>query len=127
MSTITISQARKMKLKIESLDKLLDIEGSGGVSVPYMGYVEVNLKIPEIPAYDEDALMMVTNDSRYGHMVPFAIRTKHIHAALEVITEKESAKLGESWRSVALPACAAKFCEMEHFNLDSSTRECEST
>ena len=66
MSTITISQARKMKHKIKSLDKLLDIEGSGGISVPYIGYVEVNLKIPEIPAYDEDALMMVMNDSRYG-------------------------------------------------------------
>ena len=34
MSTITINQARKMKLRIESLDKLLDIEGSGGISVP---------------------------------------------------------------------------------------------
>ena len=89
MSTITISQARKMKLKIKSLDYLLDIEGSGGISVLYIGYVEVNFKIPEIPAYDEDALMMVMNDSRYGDMVSFAIGTKHIHAALEVITEKE--------------------------------------
>ena len=78
-----------MKLKIESLDNLLHIEGSGGISIPYIGYVEVNLKIPEIPAYDEDALMMVMNDSRYGDMVPFAIGTKHIHAAQEMITEKE--------------------------------------
>ena len=55
----------------------------------------------------------------YGDMVPFAIGTEHIHAELEVITEKEWAKLGESWRSVALPAHAAKFSEMEHCNLDS--------
>ena len=34
MSTITISQAKNMSLKIHSLDNLLDIEGSGGVSVP---------------------------------------------------------------------------------------------
>ena len=53
-----------MGLKINSLDKLLDIEGSGGISVPYIGYGEVNLKIPKIKAYDEDALMMVMNDSR---------------------------------------------------------------
>ena len=33
---------------------MLDIEGSGGVTVPYIGYVEVNLKIPEIKAYEED-------------------------------------------------------------------------
>ena len=60
--------------------------------------------------------MMVMNDSRYGDMVPFAIGTKHIYAALEMITEKEWAKLGKSLRSVALPACAAKFSEMEHIN-----------
>ena len=63
--------------------------------------------------------MMVMNDSRYGDMVPFAIGTKHIHAALEVITEKEWGKLGESWRSLTLPAFAAKFSEMEYFNLNS--------
>ena len=44
MSTITISQARKMGLKINSLDQVIDIEGSGRISVPYIGYVEVNLK-----------------------------------------------------------------------------------
>ena len=84
MSTITISQARKMKLKIKSWDKLLDIEGSGRISVPCIGYVEVNLKIPEIPAYDEDALIMVMNDSRHRDMVPFAIGTKHIHSQIAV-------------------------------------------
>ena len=31
-----------MKLKIESLDKLLDIEGTGEILVPYIGNVEVN-------------------------------------------------------------------------------------
>ena len=43
------------------------------------------------------------------------IGTKLIHAALEMITEKEWAKLGESWRSVALPTCVVKFSEMEYF------------
>ena len=80
MSTITISQAKRMSLKIHSLDNLLDIEGSGCVSVPYIGYVEVNLKIPEVKAYNEDVLMMVVNDSRYGDIIPFAVGTIHTHA-----------------------------------------------
>ena len=46
MSTITISQAKKMGLKIQNLDSLLDIEGGGGIAIPYVGYVEVNLQIP---------------------------------------------------------------------------------
>ena len=41
MSTITISQAKKMGLKIQSLENMLDIEGGGGIAIPYIGYVEV--------------------------------------------------------------------------------------
>ena len=46
MSAITISQAKKMGFKIQRLENLLHIEGSGGgeVAVTYIGYVEVNLK-----------------------------------------------------------------------------------
>ena len=118
ITTITISQARKMELKIKSLDQFIDIEGSGGISVPYIGYVEANLKISEIKAYEKDLLMMVMNDSRYGDQVPFAIATKHTQAALEVITKKEWAELGESWRCAPLPACTAKVSEIEYFNLN---------
>ena len=31
-----------------------------------MGYVEVNLKIPEIKAFNEDVLMLVIEDSAYA-------------------------------------------------------------
>ena len=83
MSTITIIQAKKMGLKIQISDNLLDIEGSGGVTVAYIGYVEVNLQIPEIQAYNED-ILMVMHDSMYGrygsichcnHTYPCCIRS----------------------------------------------------
>ena len=44
MSTITISQAKKMGLKIQSLESMIDIGGGGGIAIPYIGYVEVNLQ-----------------------------------------------------------------------------------
>ena len=97
-----------MNLEIHSLDNLLDKEGSGGVSVSYIGYVEVNFKIPEVKAHKEDVLMMVMNDSRYGDIIPFVIGTIHTHAALEVITDNEWKKLSLAWKSAALPAYAAK-------------------
>ena len=40
-----------MGLKIQSLENMLDIEGGGGIAIPYIGYVEVNLQIPEIKNY----------------------------------------------------------------------------
>ena len=85
MSTITISKAKKMGLRIQNLDGLLDIKGGGGIAIPYIGYEEVNLQIPEIKNYNEDVFILVMNDSRYGQKVPFAIGTVHIHAALDVV------------------------------------------
>ena len=32
-----------MGLRIQDLDGLLDIKGGGGIAIPYIGYVEVNL------------------------------------------------------------------------------------
>ena len=108
MSTITISQAKKMGLKIQNLENMLDIEGGGGIAIPYIGYVEVQLQIPEIKNYKENALMMVMNDSRYGEKVPFTIGTIHIHAALKKMTKDEWKNMTLSWQSVALPALLPK-------------------
>ena len=119
MSTITISQAKKIGLKMQNLDSLLDIEGGGGIAIPYIGYVEVNMQIPEIKNYNEDALLMVMNDSKYGHKVPFAIGTTHIHAALKVMREEEWDNITFPWQSVALPACTSKASGMGDFSLNS--------
>ena len=127
MSTITISQAKKMGLKIQNLDSLLDIVGGGGIAITYIGYVEVNLQIPKIKNYNEDALLMVMNDSKYGHKVPFAIGTTHIHAALKVMTEEEWDNITFPWQSVALPACTSKASGMGDFSLNSMRGACQST
>ena len=106
MLTITISQAKKMGLKIQSLESMLDIEGGGGIAIPYIGYVEVQLQIPDIKNYKEDALMMVMNDSRYGKKVPFAIGTIHIHAALKKMTKDEWKNYDSIWAECS----SASFC-----------------
>ena len=107
-----------MGLKIQNLENMLDIEGRGGIAIPYIGYVQVQLQIPEIKNYKENALMMVMNNSRYGDKVPFAIETIHIHAALKKMTKEEWKNMTQSWQSVALPAYASKTLGMEDFSLD---------
>ena len=44
---------KQMKLKVHKLNKLLRIEGTGGGKVPYKGYLETLLEIPEIPDFKE--------------------------------------------------------------------------
>ena len=57
ISTITKSFAKVLGLKNYHLDRLLDTMGTEGTEVPYEGYVEVSLWIPEIRVYNQDLLM----------------------------------------------------------------------
>ena len=40
---------------------LVPIEGSGGASLPYFGYVGVRMHIPDINSFDRDVLMLVSS------------------------------------------------------------------
>ena len=66
MSTINLWLAKKLDLPIKHCNDFLELEATGRGDIPYYGYVEVNLKIPEIPELDEDILMFVIENSRYG-------------------------------------------------------------
>ena len=41
LSSITISLANTLELEIKSLKNVLDLEGTAGSSIPYLGYVEM--------------------------------------------------------------------------------------
>ena len=47
--------------EIQPLEHLVPIEDSGGANVPYLGYVEVRVCIPEIHSFDRDVLMLVSS------------------------------------------------------------------
>ena len=63
-----------------------------------MGYVEVNLKIPETKAFDEDMLMLVIEDSAYVQQVSIQLGTLHIDRALDLIRDKEITQLRTKWK-----------------------------
>ena len=47
--------------EIQPLKHLVPIEGSGGASVPYLGYVEVRMCIPGSNSFDRDVLMLISS------------------------------------------------------------------
>ena len=51
----------KCGYEIQPLEYLVPIEGSGGASVPYLGYVGVRMHIPSINSFDRDVLMLVSS------------------------------------------------------------------
>ena len=52
ISTITIEFVKQLGLKIHQLDRIIKFETTHEGDIPYMGYVETNLKIPEVKAFD---------------------------------------------------------------------------
>ena len=97
MSAITKSFAEALELDLKPLDAMLDIEGTGGGKVPYHGYVECRLTLPQIKKFDQDVLMLVIDDSQYGARVPIQIGTLHIDMAIDLDTDEEKAQFKRRW------------------------------
>ena len=43
--------------------------------MPYLGYVEAHLKIPEIKAFDLDVLLLIVPDSAHTQYTPIMLGT----------------------------------------------------
>ena len=97
VSQITASLAKTLQLKIHHLNRLIPMEGAGGVKVPYIGYVEAHLQIPEVSAFKEDCLFLVVPDHRYGFRVPITIGTLHIDMIIEKATPTELDQISIAW------------------------------
>ena len=48
VSTISVKFCEELDLEIQPLGQLLELEGTGGAAIPYLGFVEVNLQIPRV-------------------------------------------------------------------------------
>ena len=81
--------AKQHGLPIWQLQQLLDFEGFGRVGMPYIGYTQIQLKIPVIQAYDKDILVFIQKDSRYSERVLAILDTLHIKDIIESATRGE--------------------------------------
>ena len=98
ISSISDALAKHLGLEIKNLETLLDLEPTGGGSVPYEGYVELRMQIPGIEAFDLDILMLVIPESEYAKRVPITIGTLHIDEIISLITNDELKTASKSWQ-----------------------------
>ena len=99
ISSISKSFAQQLGLPFRQLESLLEIKGSGGIDVPYLGYMEVNLRVPGVKALDEDILGVIQNDSAYSAKVPVALGTLHIDMVVDQATPDKLANFGQEWQT----------------------------
>ena len=98
ISSISDKFAEALNLEVKKLETLLDSEPTGGGWVPYNGYVEVRLQIPNVQAFDLDVLMLVIPESEYLKTVPVTIGTIHIDEIINLITDKELKLANKKWQ-----------------------------
>ena len=82
----------------------MEIEGSGGIDVPYLGYPEVNFQVPGVKELNEDILVVIQNDSVYISWVPITLGALHVDMVIEKATSEELQNLGKEWKTEVLGA-----------------------
>ena len=98
VSSISDTFASKLGLKVKQLETLLDLEPAGGGQVPYNGYVELRMRVPNVHAFDLDVLMLVIPESEYSRRVPVTIGTIHIDEIIDLITDEELKTANRQWQ-----------------------------
>ena len=112
ISSITTSLAKALKLEVQSIKTILDLAGTRDLLVPYLRYVEMQLKIPEVKAFDWYILMLVDLDSPYCERVPIALGTLHIDMLIKLATQEELEIISHCWKRGAVITRIA-MCQMQ--------------
>ena len=84
----SLAWVKKLNLKPQQLESILQIEGSGGLDVPYLVYVETHLRIPGFKAFDNDILLLIVPDSVHTYHTPITLGTLHIDMAIKLAAKR---------------------------------------
>ena len=78
VSSISPWFCEDLTYQTQPLGRLLDLEGTEGSAIPYLGYLEVNLQILGIKNYNEDGLLLVIPTMTYSEKILFMVGSKII-------------------------------------------------
>ena len=112
--SISLAWVKKLKLNPQQHYSMLQIEGSGGLEVPYLGYVEACLRVHEVKAFDTDVLLLIVSDSAHTTHTPITLGTLHIDMAINLAKKKtELENLNKQWnRSLIATKLAMKKAQL---------------
>ena len=114
VSSVSSGLCKWMVLKVHPLDRLLELEGTGGSAIPYLGYVEVNLQIPGIKGYNKDVLLLVILTTTYSEKVLVMVGFRIIDRAMGMITKRELAKATATWKQAHFGLVMSTSLQLPH-------------
>ena len=88
-------------IAINPLAKLVNIEGTGGDSIEYLGYAEASLSLPMgSHTFNIEALLLVLPTTEYLKKVPISIGTTITDMVVDFINQHKSENMSKSWKVV---------------------------
>ena len=114
MSNISAQLCKQIGLKIQPLGQLLELEGTGGAAIPYLGFVEVNLQILGIRGYNKDVLLLAIPTTAYAERVLVVVGSKIIDRALSCMTAGKLAHATVTWQQAHFGAVMSGSLQLSH-------------
>ena len=123
VSSVSSQFCDDLALQNQPLGQLLEPEGKGGAAIPYLGFMEVNLQIPEIKNYNGDVLLLLIPTTTYFKMVPVMVGSKIIDRALSMMTKGELAKATTMWKQAHFGAVMSGLLQLTCTSSDKTGME----
>ena len=98
VSSVSSGFCKWMALKVHPLDSLLELEGTRGSAMSYLGYVEVDLQLLGIRGYNKDILLLVIPTMTYSNKVPVMVGSRIIDRLMGMIMKGELARALMTWK-----------------------------
>ena len=93
---------------------LLELEGTGGSAIPYLGYVEIKLHIPGIRGYNEDILLLIILTMTLCQEGTGCGGVQIIDRTIGIITKGELAKATMIWRQAHFGVVMSGSLQLPH-------------
>ena len=107
-------KAHLAHLEVKPLDYILKVRGVNGSLLPYLGYVEADVKFQETVLSNTclSALFLVTEDTSFSYKCPVLLGTNIVSSCLDMQEDIEKDQLPNAWKT-------AFRCMVDQFNRDS--------
>ena len=114
VSSVSSEVFKQMTIKVHPLDRLVELEGTRGSAIPYLGYVEVNIQIPGIQGYNEDVLLLVILTTTFSEKVPVMVGSKIIDRTIRMITKGELVRATATWKQAHFGVVMCESLQLPH-------------
>ena len=101
-------------IDINPIAKLVNIEGTGGDSIEYVGYAEASLSLPMgSHTFNIDALLLVLPTTEYLKKVPVSIGTTITDVVVDYINQHKPDNMSKSWKVVCCATHTRKLIQAQ--------------